>query len=166
MYPLIVRRSGSIDPNPSTGRRPLDTRPESRLARRYPPKTRAGRRSVPIPPVAVDALGRRLGETLGSPTDHLFTAPAGGPVRASGWRRRIWAPAVRRADLEGLRPHDLRHTAVALWIAAGASPNEIAARAGHASVVTVLDRYGHLLPSGAELVNSALDELAASARTI
>ncbi len=31
----------------------------------------------------------------------------------------------------GLRMHDLRHSAVALWIAAGASPNEIAARAGH-----------------------------------
>ena len=46
----------------------------------------------------------------------------------------------------GLRPHDLRHTAVAFWIAAGASPKEIATRAGHTSVVTVLDRYGHLLP--------------------
>jgi integrase len=131
-----------------------------------PPKTRAGRRSVPIPRVVVDVLDRHLGAAPGSPTDHLFTAPEGGPVRASGWRRRFWTPAVRGADLEGLRPHDLRHTAVALWIAAGASPNEIAARAGHVSVVTVLDRYGHLLPGGAERVNSALDELAASARTI
>jgi DNA-binding CsgD family transcriptional regulator len=43
-----------------------------------------------------------------------------------------------------LRIHDLRHTAVALWIAAGASPKEVARRAGHTSVKTVLDVYGHL----------------------
>jgi hypothetical protein len=43
-----------------------------------------------------------------------------------------------------LHIHDLRHTAVALWIAAGASPKEVARRAGHTSVRTVLDVYGHL----------------------
>jgi hypothetical protein len=49
---------------------------------------------------------------------------------------------------------------VALWIAAGASPNEIAARAGRTSVVTVLDRYGHLLPGAEDRVTDALDEMA------
>jgi hypothetical protein len=59
--------------------------------------------------------------------------------------------------------YDLRHTAVALWIAAGATPKEIATRAGHSSVVTVLDRYGHLLPGSEERVNEALDALAEGA---
>jgi hypothetical protein len=36
--------------------------------------------------------------------------------------------------------------AVALWIAAGANPKEVATRAGHASVSFTLDRYGHLDP--------------------
>jgi len=45
-----------------------------------------------------------------------------------------------------LRIHDLRHTAVALWIAAGANPKHVAVRAGHTSVSVVLDRYGHLYP--------------------
>jgi integrase len=49
---------------------------------------------------------------------------------------------------------------VALWIAAGATPREIATRAGHTSVVTVLDRYGHLLPGVEDRVNDALDALA------
>jgi hypothetical protein len=35
---------------------------------------------------------------------------------------------------------------VALWIAAGASPKEVAVRAGHTSTSFVLDRYGHLFP--------------------
>jgi hypothetical protein len=33
---------------------------------------------------------------------------------------------------------------VALWIAAGANPKQIATWAGHTSVSVVLDRYGHL----------------------
>ena len=67
------------------------------------------------------------------------------------------------AGIDHLRVHDLRHTAVAFWIAAGASPKEIAVRAGHTSVVTVLDRYGHLLPSTEDHVTDALDEMAVSA---
>jgi hypothetical protein len=43
-------------------------------------------------------------------------------------------------NLAGLRIHDLRHTAVALWIAAGASPKEVAARAGRTSVSFVLEQ--------------------------
>lgn len=90
----------------------------------------------------------------------VFTAPEGGPLRASLFRRRVWHPAVDQASVAGLRIHDLRHTAVAFWIAAGASPKEVAARAGHASVVTVLDRYGHLLPGSEDRVNDALDAMA------
>ena len=52
-------------------------------------------------------------------------------------------PATKAAGLQGLRIHDLRHTAVALWIAAGATPKEVAVRAGHTSVSFTLDRYGH-----------------------
>ena len=125
------------------------------------PKTRAGRRSVPIPRVAVEALEKHFAACPGSRTSHVFTGAEGGTVRARNWRRREWAAAVRAVGLEPLRPHDLRHTAVAFWIAAGASPNEVAARAGHRSVVTVLDRYGHLLPGSEDRVNAALDELAA-----
>jgi integrase len=128
-----------------------------------PPKTRAGKRSVPLPKVAVAALDKHLRSRPLGPEDLLFCASEGGPVRLAGWRRRVWLPAVSAAGLAPLRPHDLRHTAVALWIAAGASPKEVAARAGHTSVVTVLDRYGHLLPGSEERLNDALDALACEA---
>ena len=67
---------------------------------------------------------------------------------------------MTKAGLAPLRPHDLRHTAVALWIAAGASAHEIARRAGHTSSSVVLDRYGHLLPTAEDRVTDALDDLA------
>jgi integrase len=126
-----------------------------------PPKTRAGRRVVPLPRFVVSELEGHLAGL--EPGALVFPAPEGGPVRASLWRRRVWQPAVKAAGLEPLRLHDLRHSTVAFWIAAGASPNEIATRAGHTSVVTVLDRYGHLLDTGDDKVTDALDEMARQA---
>lgn len=43
-----------------------------------------------------------------------------------------------------MRPHDLRHTHVALLIAAGEDPYVISKRLGHASIRTTYDVYGHL----------------------
>jgi len=125
-----------------------------------PPKTRAGRRSVALPDVVVSALQAARSIDAGD-DDLVFTAPGGGPLRHRSFRRRYWYPAVAEAGLRGFRIHDLRHTAVALWIAAGASPTEVAQRAGHTSVVTVLDRYGHLLPQAADAVTERLNQIAA-----
>ncbi|MFN2488343.1 MAG: tyrosine-type recombinase/integrase [Actinomycetota bacterium] len=58
-----------------------------------------------------------------------------------------WLPAVKRAGLEPLRFHDLRHTCASILIAQGAHPKEIQARLRHASITTTLDNYGHLMPS-------------------
>ena len=97
------------------------------------------------PPRPVSALDQHLRE-FGSPDGLVFTAPAGGPVRLASWRRRFWLPATKAAGVAPLRPHDLRHTAVALWIAAGATPKEIATRAGHSSVVKTNGPQRSLVP--------------------
>jgi hypothetical protein len=59
---------------------------------------------------------------------------------------------------------DLRHTAVALWIAAGADPKEVAARAEHSSVSFTLDRYGHLFPEADTALRDRPDVLYGAAR--
>ena len=76
----------------------------------------------------------------------------------------MWRPATRAAGLDGLRIHDLRHTAVALWIAAGANPKEVTARAGHASVSFTLDRYGHLYLEADTALRDRLDALYGTAQ--
>jgi integrase len=129
-----------------------------------PPKTRASRRTVGLPRVVVGELERHLAAYVeAEPTAAVFTAPQGGPLRLSTFRSRIWRPATAAAALEGLRIHDLRHTAVALWIAAGASPKEVAARAGHTSVKTVLDVYGGLYPEADAALRDRLDAMAEAA---
>lgn len=124
------------------------------------PKTKAGNRVVPIPQLVSDALADHLRTLAAEPDDHVFPAPDGGPVRLGLWRQRFWQPAISAAGLSPLRIHDLRHTAVSLWLAAGASPVEVARWAGHSSTVTVLDRYGHVLPRAEERVTAALDAMA------
>ena len=128
-----------------------------------PPKTRASRRTVGLPRFVVEELAAHLAGR-GDPGAFVFTAPQGGPLRVTAFRARMWRPATRAAGLDGLRIHDLRHTAVALWIAAGANPKEVAARAGHSSVSFTLDRYGHLYPEADAALRDRLDVLYGSAR--
>jgi integrase len=122
------------------------------------PKTRAGRRTVPMPPVIRATLAQHLDTYVEDGPDALvFPIPDGTVLRAGNWRSRFWAPATRNAGLAGVRPHDLRHTAVSLWIAAGANPKQIAAWAGHTSSSIVLDRYGHLYDGNEADVLARLD---------
>src|SRR6266536_149206 len=127
------------------------------------PKTRASRRTIGLPRFAVRELEAHLAGST-DPDSYVFTAPQGGPLRIIAFRNRVWRPATKAAELDGLRIHDLRHTAVALWIAAGASPKEVATRAGHTSVSFTLDRYGHLYPEADTILRDRLDALHATAR--
>jgi integrase len=128
-----------------------------------PPKTRASRRTVGLPRFVVEELAAHLGRP-GDLETLMFTAPQGGPLRLPAFRCRVWRPAVIAAGLDGLRIHDLRHTAVALWIAAGANLKEVSARAGHSSVSFTLDRYGHLYPEADTALRDRLDALYGTTR--
>jgi integrase len=123
-----------------------------------PPKTRAGRRIVTLPRSVVEELADHLGP-VGEADAWVFTADKGGVLRPSNFRVKVWLPAIRAAGLAPLRPHDLRHTAVALWIAAGANPKEVSVRAGHTSVAFTLDRYGHLFPGHDDELRDRLDAM-------
>ena len=121
-----------------------------------PPKTKAAVRVVTVPRFVADELSR-LALAPVDPAELVLRSPEGQAVRPSHFRRRFWNPAVEAAELAPLRIHDLRHTAVALWIAAGANPKQIAVRAGHTSVSVVLDRYGHLFPEHDDALVAALE---------
>jgi integrase len=128
-----------------------------------PPKTRAGRRTVTLPSVAATALEAHLRTWADRDPDGLvFTSPRGGLLRRSNFCRRVWLPATRVAGVEGLRFHDLRHTAATLAIAAGASTRELMGRMGHASSAAAL-RYQHVMAGRDTAIAAALDELVQAA---
>jgi integrase len=111
---------------------------------------------VSLPPFLREMLERHIAEHPGTES-YVFGAPEGGPIRLGNFRRRVWSKAVRTAGLQPLRIHDLRHTAVSLWVAEGANPKHVAVMAGHTSVSVVLDRYGHLLPGNETHAATLLD---------
>jgi len=127
-----------------------------------PPKTKAAVRSVPLPLFVAEELSCLACATT-EPDALVLRSPEGAPIRPTTFRRRFWAPAVQAAGLAPLRIHDLRHTAVSLWIALGAHPKQIAVLAGHTSVSVVLDRYGHLYPQQDEELMERLERRVASA---
>lgn len=109
------------------------------------PKTKQSKRRVPLPRQVVTELDHHLAEyVVPAPDALVFLGPKGALLRRTGFSRSWWRPALERAGLGTLKFHELRHTFVALWVAAGANPKEVSIRAGHSSVAFTLDRYGHL----------------------
>lgn len=129
-------------------------------------ETKTGRGRVVVVPASVaEMLARHVGSyTDGRPTSLVFTMEGGGPLRQNAFRRRIFQPAARRAGIvPPPRVHDLRHSAVALAIRAGAHPKLVQELAGHSSIRVTLDRYGHLFPAAHEELAEALDAMAREA---
>lgn len=124
------------------------------------PKSRAGRRDVPIATVLRDALvehkmdTRDEGLVFGRTPDQPFSASA-----ASARAKRAWVAAERKrkASLEAgetaskvpvvpIGLHEARHTYASLMIAAGVNAKALSTYMGHSSIAITLDRYGHLMP--------------------
>jgi hypothetical protein len=87
----------------------------------------------------------------------VFPSPNGHLWRKDNFMARVFRPAVRRAGLEGLTFHDLRHTYASLMVAAGVAPMMIAEQLGHRDARLVFERYGHLYPGASGEAVTALD---------
>ncbi|MDP3983775.1 MAG: site-specific integrase [Acidimicrobiia bacterium] len=129
-----------------------------------PLKTRAARRTVSFPPFLAEELAHHLATHPGN-NGRVFSAPEGGPIRMNTWRRRFWYPAVEASVGRPMRPHDLRHTHVALLIAEGEDPYVISKRLGHASIRTTYDTYGHLFKGRDRQAADRLEEAYRRAQT-
>lgn len=122
-------------------------------------------RTVTLPRFLVDELVRHTaGYTdVADPDAFVFTSETGARVRQTTFRNRVFKPAAARAGLPtGVRPHDLRHTAVAIAIQAGWHPRKIQEMLGHSSIEVTLGTYGHLFDSlhgeGAEQLDAIYRE--------
>jgi integrase len=116
-----------------------------------PPKTSNGWRTVPMSEAAVVALRAqrkqqaadqlRAGESwIGSA--HVFTNEAGLPLDPRGVSR--WFTNVADAAGVGGSLHSLRHTALTAMASAGVPLSVVSRLAGHDSISTTIDLYGHL----------------------
>lgn len=129
----------------------------------HDPKTRAGRRGVPIVAALRDLLvehklltRRDTGLVFGSSSTQPFTPTAVRKRSLTAWRR---------AALNPIGLHECRHTFASLLIAAGVNAKAITAYLGHASIQTTFDLYGHLMPGNEDEAVALVDAYLARAST-
>jgi integrase len=115
------------------------------------PKSRHGRRRVPVPAVLRDyLLERKMSAAAGTP--RVF----GGANRARKVIER-GTRAMRDAGIEPLQIHDARHTYASLMIAAGVNAKALSEFMGHATIAITYDLYGHLMPGSHDEAAGLLD---------
>jgi integrase len=119
------------------------------------PKSRAGRRTVPIAQALREHLiAHRL--RAGRTTGLVFGRDAETPFHDSTILRRAREP-WKAAGLDPIGLHECRHTFASLMIAAGVNAKALSAYMGHSSITITLDRYGHLMPGNEEQAAGLLD---------
>jgi integrase len=135
------------------------------------PKSKAGRRTVPLGPVATEALEEQWKASRHRSDDSIvFSHPALGtpldPSKLSKYARK----ALTKAGVpDSFRPwHGLRHTALTETAAAGVPAMFVQAKAGHAHGSTT-ERYLHAAktsyPDAAELAEARLFTASSAGRS-
>lgn len=131
----------------------LDGEPRVRVRRALvrgrigPPKSRHGRRDVPLDGALADDLRRRRATAIWVADDDLvFPSRVGTALRPENLRRRAMAPAAEEACASWMGFHTLRHTCASLLFARGANAVQVQRWLGHHSPAFTLATYVHLLP--------------------
>jgi integrase len=128
-------------------------------------KTEASRRRVDLPATAVQLLREQLLARTHTES-YVFPAPQGGRWNATNFLNRVFNPAKRRAGLDDITVHSLRHTFASLMGAAGVDVATIAAQMGHKDGgALLLRRYRHIFPAESRGAASKLDALVQSSET-
>lgn len=114
-----------------------------------PPKSKHGRRDVPLDASLVRELRDRRGSARFAAADDLvFPARNGSPLRQENVRRRVLKPAVEEAGASWAGFHTFRHTCASMLFERGANAVQVQRWLGHHSASFTLATYVHLLDSG------------------
>lgn len=128
------------------------------------PKSKAGRRTVPLPPFVVQALTEHRRNFEPGEDGLIFVTRTGEPIRRDTFRSRVCKPSPRRAGLPiGLRFHDLRQSYATGLVSDGVPINDVASVIGHEQTSPTLNRYTH---STADRDRRVLASFAASGRPV
>jgi integrase len=120
------------------------------------PKSRAGKRTIPIPKILRQHLlahrlrsGRSEGLVFRNTKQKPFN-----PGTAINRAKRAW----KAAELQPIGMHECRHTFASLMIASGVNGKALSIFLGHANISITMDRYGHLMPGSETEAANRLDD--------
>jgi integrase len=119
------------------------------------PKSDRGRRTIPLPPMAVAALrdqkarireARMVAGSRWIEWGLVFPSTLGTPLDGSNVTHRLQA-ALAAADLPRQRFHDLRHCCATLLLTQGVPARVVQDVLGHSQVTLTLGTYSHVMPA-------------------
>jgi integrase len=146
------------------------------------PKSKASRRAIKLPRLAVEALRehRRAMLAEGNISAPVFCTRTGQFIGKSNLIRQVFKPILKRANqtaleeakkmgtepllLPDIRFHDLRHTHASLLLAKGCSIKAVSRRLGHSNVELTLRVYCHVMPSDDDRLADGIEGLIGGAQ--
>jgi len=108
-------------------------------------KTKGSNRRIDIGPTTLTALKKWKLACPRGKYDLIFPNEAGNPMNHNNMVNRYFRPALRKAKLEVIRFHDLRHTYASLLIEQGENIKYIQNQLGHSNPTVTLNVYAHLM---------------------
>ena len=138
------------------------------------PKTKRSCRTVALPAMAVRALTahqmrqesqKQFAGERWQDTGMVFTTGIGSMLDARNMLRDFYR-VTRATGLQGLRFHDLRHSAATLLLMQGTHPRVVMDLLGHSSIALTMNTYSHVIPAmqreAANQMDSIFDPVASS----
>ena len=111
----------------------------------YDVKTESSNRKIDLGPSMMADLKKWKIACPPNELDLIFPNEAGGPLDHNNVVRRYFNPALKKAGIERIRFHDLRHTYASLLIEQSENIKYIQTQLGHSSPTVTLNIYAHLM---------------------
>jgi len=108
-------------------------------------KTGASNRKIDLGPAMMKELKAWKLACPPNDLDLVFPNESGQPINHNNMVNRHFNPALKKAGIERIRFHDLRHTYASLLIEQGENIKYIQTQLGHSSPTVTLNVYSHLL---------------------
>ncbi|AZR74809.1 hypothetical protein BBF96_03235 [Anoxybacter fermentans] len=119
----------------------------------YTPKTEQSRRTIFLTKTTVEVLEKlkkeqainklKLGPAYNNEYNLVFVNADGSIITPDAFKNRF-TRIRKKAGLNNIRFHDLRHTHATMMLQAGISHKEAAERLGHSTITTTVDLYTHV----------------------
>ena len=126
-----------------------------------PLKTKNSYRSISIPADAVEVLKTQR-EKVGCGSEYVFPSPTGGPISPDSVLHMLQR-VLKRAGLERVRFHDLRHTFATLALQNGVDVKTVSGMLGHYSAGFTLDTYAHVTTAAQRTAANTMENILSGA---
>lgn len=97
--------------------------------------------------------------TLTGTTDFVFYSTQGRPLSSTQVSKEIWFPTLQALKLTKRHPNQIRHTAAALFLAAGENPAWVARQMGYAYTANFIITYWEYLPYAVDANGAAFNKM-------